>query len=157
MFSILFDCFYLKISYLFSSDYIRISAPRWKQKPWRVLSPPASSGDITRQGFCVTWRLIFWYVTLEAMWYMYYVHFFHVCGCFISFTNMLTILIIVKCSSFSIYIKDCRIFSLCFQHNLKKRWSSLFPWDTKSKRYTVGGPENQLFCPWTICYILQWT
>ena len=32
---------------------------------------PSASGDITRQGFRVTLGLIFWYVTLEAMWYMY--------------------------------------------------------------------------------------
>ena len=32
---------------------------------------PSASGDITRQGFRVTSGLIFWYVTLEAMWYMY--------------------------------------------------------------------------------------
>ena len=30
-----------------------------------------ASGDITRQGFCVTSGLIFWYVTLEAMRYVY--------------------------------------------------------------------------------------
>ena len=30
-----------------------------------------ASGDITRQGFRVTSGLIFWYVTFEAMWYMY--------------------------------------------------------------------------------------
>ena len=28
-------------------------------------------GDITRQGFCVTSGLTFWYVILEAMRYMY--------------------------------------------------------------------------------------
>ena len=30
-----------------------------------------ASGDITRQGFRVTSGLVFWYVTLEAMWNMY--------------------------------------------------------------------------------------
>ena len=29
------------------------------------------SGNITRKGFRVTSVLIFWYVTLEAKWYMY--------------------------------------------------------------------------------------
>ena len=32
---------------------------------------PSASGDIARQGFRVTEGLIFWYVTLEAMGYMY--------------------------------------------------------------------------------------
>ena len=41
---------------------------RRKQLCWWM---PSASGDIMRQGFCVTSGLIFRYVTLEAMWYMY--------------------------------------------------------------------------------------
>ena len=69
--------FFLKMShniYHMSSRaiiYQNIS-PSVTRKPWRVISPSAFGiGCMTRQGFRVTEGLIFWYVTLEAMWYMY--------------------------------------------------------------------------------------
>ena len=65
------------MSHVFSGDYTRISAPRWHESPGALCHPlPSASGDITRQGFRVTLGLIFWYVTLEAMWYMYNITYF---------------------------------------------------------------------------------
>ena len=69
--------FYLKMSHkiisrLLGRLYQNIS-PSVTRKPWRVICHPlpSASGDITRQGFRVSSELIFWYVSLEAMWYMY--------------------------------------------------------------------------------------
>ena len=63
--SILFDLF--DITYFTSS---LATIPEYQP----LSDPKAKEGDITRQGFHVTEGLIFWYVTLEAMWYMYYIY-----------------------------------------------------------------------------------
>ena len=48
------------------------SAPQWQESPGALCHPlPSASGDITSQGFRVISGLIFWNVSLEAMWYLY--------------------------------------------------------------------------------------
>ena len=68
------------ISHIFSDDYTRISgisASRWHESPVALCHPlPSASGDITRplpsaRAFVSSRGLIFWYVSLESMWYMY--------------------------------------------------------------------------------------
>ena len=76
VFHFIWLCFYFKMShniyhmYVFSGGYTRISAPRWHESPaWRVMSSDVEGR--TRQCFRVTSGLVFWYITLEALWYMH--------------------------------------------------------------------------------------
>ena len=69
--------FYLKnvtlhISHVFYGNYTRISAPPWHESPGVLCHFLLSAlGGITRQGYRVISGQIFWYVTLEASWYIY--------------------------------------------------------------------------------------
>ena len=79
MFHFLWLCFYLKMSYSIYHMSSRATKPDYQPLgDTKALARcvtrcrrQKASGDVTRQGFRVTSRLIFWYVTLEAMWYMY--------------------------------------------------------------------------------------
>ena len=59
--------------------------------------------------------------------------------------------------SYDIHITNGWFFPLRFQHHLQTRWPSLFPWNTRSERYAIRGPENQLFCSRTLRHLLQRT
>ena len=62
----------LHISHVFYDNYTRISAPPWHESPGVLCHFLLSAlGGITLQGYRVISGQIFWYVTLEASWYMY--------------------------------------------------------------------------------------
>ena len=64
--------FYLKMSHNIYHMSSRATLPVGDTKALARYHPlPSASGDVTHQGFRVTSWLIFWNVTLEAMWYMY--------------------------------------------------------------------------------------
>ena len=67
-------CFYLKMSHYIYNMVSRATVREHilcNTAPWRIMSTSAFGIEWhNSQGFCVTSGIIFWYVTLEAKWFM---------------------------------------------------------------------------------------